>query len=261
MKYLSLIVLLLPALAWGQRFQLAAPHLTVDSVFFRKQAQVELAFDLDGAAIRYTTDGTYPNDTATMYKKPIVFTTSGIIRAKATHPDFLSGNAAEKNVFKINFLPDSIGLQPTPDTLYRGKGAATLFDLRKGDADLKSGRWLGFRTDTVVVETRFKNPVSLKTLQVSSLFDAGAWIFPPSRIEVYGASGKGNWQTVGVWNAREGFRWKDLPSKYDQYQKVIIRPLPVDRLQIRVVPFGRLPDGHPGAGQAAWLFIDEIIFQ
>ncbi|MCC6460521.1 MAG: chitobiase/beta-hexosaminidase C-terminal domain-containing protein [Saprospiraceae bacterium] len=260
MKHLFFILLLLPALAWGQRFQLAAPHLTVDSVFFRKQAQVELAFDLDGSTIRYTTDGTYPNDSAAVYKKAIEVTNSGTVRAKAMHPDFLPGNAAEKTLFKINFLPDSMGLQPAPDSLYKGKGAATLFDLRKGDADLKSGRWLGFRTDTVVVETRCKKPVSLKTLQLSTLFDAGAWIFPPKRIEVYGASGKGNWQTVGVWNAREGFRWKDLPSKYDQFQKVIIRPLPVDRLQIRIVPFGPLPEGHPGAGQAAWLFLDEIIF-
>jgi hexosaminidase len=30
-------------------------------------------------------------------------------------------------------------------------------------------------------------------------------------------------------------------------------------IQVRASNLGRLPDGHPAAGQKAWLFVDEIM--
>lgn len=66
---------------------------------------------------------------------------------------------------------------------------------------------------------------------------------------------------MGRWNARAGTPWKDQPAKYDDYQRVVLRRVKVDRLRIVVVPYGPLPEGHPGAGKPAWLFLDEIVFQ
>jgi hypothetical protein len=34
-----------------------------------------------------------------------------------------------------------------------------------------------------------------------------------------------------------------------------------DTIRIQIIPFGKLPEGHPGAGNPAWLFLDEILFQ
>lgn len=261
MRITGLILMCLPAFLWGQRYQLAAPGINADSVFFFKSTNVQLEFDLDSATILYTTDGALPIGNAPVYKKPFTLTETTTLRAKAVHPEFLPSLFVEKQVFKVPLRPDSVYLQTTPDSAYAGKGAATLFDLQKGEKDLHSGRWLGFKGDTIVLELFFKEPIMSKRLIFSTLFDAGAWVFPPAAVEVLGAETGKDWRPMGVWSARSDTSWKERPARYELFERVVLRPVAVERLRIRIIPFGRLPEGHPGAGRPAWLFLDEIFFQ
>lgn len=261
MRILITILICLPGWALSQRYQLNSPRILADSVFFRQKASVQLEFDLDGAVVSYTADGKIPGKNAPVYQAPFTVDSSATIRAKAEHPEFLTSVMTEKQVFKVSAVPDSVRLLTMPDTAYRGKGAATLFDLQKGGRDLHDGRWLGFRTDSVVVTAQFKQATASRLLLLSTLFDPGAWIFPPRSVEVYGQIGDKPWMPMGRWTARPDTPWKDRPAKYDDYLRVVLRPVKVDRLRIRVIPYGALPEGHPRAGTQAWLFIDEIAFQ
>ncbi|MBK8923068.1 MAG: chitobiase/beta-hexosaminidase C-terminal domain-containing protein [Saprospirales bacterium] len=255
------ILFFFPALAWSQTFPLAAPQVSVDSVFFRKQARVEMAFDLDGAVVHYTINGGFPFDSTPVYQKSLMLGESAVIRAKTAHKEFLPGPMVERQIWRVGFSPDSAKLRTAPDSLYAGRYTATLFDLQKGAMQLKDGRWLGFRGDTIVVEAWFRKTIQAKLVILSTLFDAGAWIFPPARIEVYGASGDKDWQFMGVWVARAESNIKTRQPDYHTFQKVLLRPAPAERFQIRIIPYGPLPDWHVGAGQPAWFFIDEIAFQ
>lgn len=261
MKHLLIVFLLIPAMARSQRFQLAPPQIRVDSFFFRQSARVTMEFDLDGASIHYSTNFQTPTDSTPLYQKPVVLNESATIRARAFHPDYAAGPVAEQHVVKVKLAPDSVVLLTPPDSLYPGKKNTALFDLQKGSRNLKDGAWLGFRADTVVVQAFFKQTVSCRLLQVSTLFDSGAWIFPPARVEVYGASGDKEWQYLGAWMPREGATLQDRPAQYELFEKVVLRPAQVQRLEIRVIPFGPLPQWHAGSGKPAWLFLDEIILQ
>lgn len=252
----------LPAMARSQAYQLATPRIVADSVFFKQSAKVQLELDLENTAINYTLDGELPLENAPVYQKPLVVRQSTTVRGRAMHPDFIPSTFAEKQLFQIVSAPDSVQLNSVPDTTYRGGGQTSLFDLQKGTRDTRDGRWLGFRLDTVVVlEVFFKKPVMNKRLMVSTLFDSNAWIFPPAAIEVLGAEAGKDLKPMGVWSAKTGSEWKDRPARYDLYQRVVLRPVAVDRMLIRIIPFGPLPEGHAGAGQPAWLFLDEIFFQ
>lgn len=261
MKILTIILIIIPALLWGQRYQLNSPRILVDSVFFRQKAKVQLEFDLDSAIISYTADGKIPGKNAPVYKAPFTVDSSAAIRAKSDHPHFLASSMTEKHLFKVSAVPDSFHLLTMPDTAYKGNGAASLFDLQKAGRDLHDGRWLGFRTDSVVVTLQFGQATASRVMLLSTLFDPGAWIFPPRSVEVYGQSGDRPWMPMGRWMAKPDTPWKERPAKYDDYLRVVLRPVKVDRLRIRVIPYGPLPDGHPRAGTQAWLFIDEIAFQ
>lgn len=262
MKQFCFLFLILPAIAWGQRFQLAQPQIRVDSFFFRNSARVAMEFDLDGASIHYSTDFRTPTDSTPLYQKPVVLTESGTVRARAFHPDFAPGQIAEQRAIKVKLVPDSVRLLALPDSLYAGKGKWTLFDLQKAGHNLKDGAWLGFRTnDTVVVQAYFNHPVSCRLLQVSTLFDPGAWVFPPARVEVYGASGDKEWRYLGAWMPRPDDSLQNRPAQYERFEKVVLRPTEVERLEIRLIPYGPLPQWHAGAGKPAWLFLDEILFQ
>ncbi|MCK6694527.1 MAG: chitobiase/beta-hexosaminidase C-terminal domain-containing protein [Thermoanaerobaculia bacterium] len=251
----------MPALLWSQRYQLNSPKILADSVFFRQKVRVQLEFDLDSAVISYTADGKIPGKNAPVYKTPFTVDSSAVIRAKSDHPQFLTSSMAEKHLYKVSAVPDSFRLLTMPDTAYKGNGAASLFDLQKAGRDLHDGRWLGFRTDSVVVTLQFGQATASRVMLLSTLFDPGAWIFPPRSVEVYGQSGDRPWMPMGRWMAKTDTLWKERPVKYDDYLRVVMRPVKVDRLRIRIIPYGPMPDGHPRAGTRAWLFIDEIAFQ
>lgn len=261
MRILLYLFLLLPAFAISQPYQLTAPRIVPESVFFREKTKVQLDFDLEGARILYTTDGKLPGKDALVYKEPFTVDSSAVIRVKSEHPDFMASPPGEKQLIRVSVVPDSFRLLAVPDSTYPGRGAAGLFDLQKGGRDLRDGRWLGFKTDSVVVETQFKQATANRVLLISSLFDPGAWIFPPKSVEVYGQAGDKPWMPMGRWLAKADAPWKDKPARYDDYVRVVLRPVKVDRLRIRIIPHGPLPEGHPGAGQPAWFFVDEIAFQ
>lgn len=262
MKFFVFILAILPGIVWSQAYPLATPRILVDSVFFKQSARLQLELDLDNTVIKYTLDGALPLDNSPVYDKPVSVKQSTMVRAMAMHPDFIPSTFSEKQLFQITAVPDSFSLHAVPDTNYRGRGQVSLFDLQKGTRDIRDGRWLGFRMDSVVVlDVFFKAPVLYKRLMVSTLFDPNAWVFPPAAIEVLGAEAGKDLKPMGVWSAKMGPEWKERPSRYDLYQKVVLRPVAVERLVIRIIPFGPLPEGHSGAGQPAWLFLDEIFFQ
>ncbi len=260
-KRYFLLLLLSPVFVWGQRFELAPPQIQVDSIFFRESAKVTLAFDMENAVIHYTTTGGYPSDDMPSYTKPLIVKESGPVRAKVRHPEFSSSPMIERRLLKASYLPDSVVLRKPADPLYPARQDTSLFDLQKGSRDLKDGRWMGFRGDTVVLEVYFKKPVSCRSLVVSNLVDADYWIFPPARIEVFGATGDKSWQPLGVRTARDIGATTKPQTDYDLFQQVLLRPVEVERFFIRIFPFGNLPAWHSGAGTPAWLFIDEIVFQ
>ncbi len=251
----------LPACLGAQTFQLAAPHIHVDSIFFKSRAVVRLDFDLQGASIHYATTGTFPTNQSPVYRHPLEIDSSTSVRAIARHPDFISSPMAEVQVLKVNFQPDSVQLKTAPDSLYPGGGVAALFDLKNGSRDLKDGQWLGFRQDTVVVEVQFAQPVTCKNVVLSTLFAPESWVFPPARVEVLNLSDDRPPQYMGAWQGPAIDNLRDRPGVGGPFRKVLLRPAAVDRLQIRVIPYAQLPAEHPGAGQPAWLFLNEIVFQ
>ncbi len=261
MKYLLYLWLTFPLLLRGQEYQLAPPKIYADSIFFLQRAQITMAFDLEDASIHFTTDGSMPVRNSPVYEAPFSVTASTTIQAVSSHPHYVISKMASLELVKAGFVPDSTRLLTRPDSSYRGKSPDALFDLQKGSRDLHDGHWLGFRRDTVVMEVDFTKPAQCRQVVVSTLSDPGSWIFPPRSIEVYGMKKGGRWQLLGNWVSRNETTRKNQTANYGLYQAVDLDKTEAERIRVKVVPYGNLPAGHPGAGTPAWLFLDEIIFQ
>ena len=65
-----------------------APSFSLPSGFYIDNPTVIIADILPGSLVRYTTDGSYPNENSTLYTEPIVLTENTVIRAK-TYGDIL----------------------------------------------------------------------------------------------------------------------------------------------------------------------------
>lgn len=143
-----------PAVLLGQSIQLAPPKFTAGDVFFRNKTTVSLEFALENATIHSVFNGK-PTANSPAYTLPFQIDKSLVVRAISCHPDFLASDPIEKYFIAANYLPDSMLLYRPAHEKYPGKGAASLFDLKKGSSNIQDGNWLGFLGNTVIIETFF----------------------------------------------------------------------------------------------------------
>lgn len=257
MQTIRYLFLLLPVWSNAQALRLAPPKIPADHVFFQGKTSVPLEFDLERAVIRYALN-TEPGPLSAEYKQSIEVKQSCTLQAKTFHPDFASSSAVKRQFIRVKYVPSTIRLLTEPNKSYPGKGALSMFDLKKGGGDLHDGNWLGFSGDTVVLEADFKAPVSCKKLLISTLSDLGAWIMPMRAVEVYGKNKSGSWQKIGQ---KTLDTQADTSPNYARFEPVPLDTFKTAHFKIVLTPYGSLPAGHAGAGSQAWLFLDEIVFE
>ncbi|MEO0468279.1 MAG: chitobiase/beta-hexosaminidase C-terminal domain-containing protein [Bacteroidota bacterium] len=242
--------------AGGERIALSQPQVQIDSVFFLWNAQVSIELAEAGVEIRYTTDGSEVEESSPLYKKPLEYTESTLLRAKAWHPNFQSSESITVQIVKLNPLPaeTKLTLSAEPNTNYPAQGAVSLIDGIKGPKSFRAKpAWLGFLEDSLEMTLTLPEPMQLSGLQLSLLEHHGAWIFLPERIEVL-HEGKvlGQWQKAAPTHNK--------PDDF-VFPKIGWPAQKISSLSIRISPLQQIPDWHGGAGKKPWLFIDELIIQ
>ena len=152
MKYIGSFLVLIQSFflsAAQDTFQLAAPFIKHQSVFFKKEASVEIVFAQQGSSIHYTLNGAEPAETDAVYTKPLVikknFTT---VKARVFGKGFLASET-EQAIFIKEGIPVKSIEHPAPDAKYSGEGGQTLNDNKGGILSLQSKTWLGFLMDTI----------------------------------------------------------------------------------------------------------------
>jgi len=87
----------------------------------------------------------------------------------------------------------------------------------------------------------------------------GAWIFLPRWVEFQLSLDGDVWMDGG----------RGEPSQERNPETGVARTLvqvppdigPIRFIKVRGANFGPLPEWHPGAGEAAWLFVDEVVVE
>ena len=133
---------------------------------------------------------------------------------------------------------------------------ASLTDGIHGGRDHRDGRWAGFEFVDLDATLDLGEAVTLQTVSARFLQDANAWILLPRTVAVAWSADGEDWHDV----ATQGH---DVP---DRVQDPVIREFRFDLagtdarfIRLQAANFGPLPDWHPGRGQKAWIFVDEIV--
>jgi arylsulfatase len=150
-----------------------------------------------------------------------------------------------------------VTLMHAPDDRYRGDGAPTLTDGRLGTADFRDGAWLGFSGDDLHATVNLSEPTEIHRVGLDCLRAQGPWIFWPQWVEFAVSDDGSAWDTLGR---------VEIPLVEDRESAVRLVDIefgPRHAMYVRVHAknLGRCPDWHPGAGEEAWLFVDEIVVE
>lgn len=238
---------------------LSKPMLVNEGIL-TEQDLLTLKHTMPGVTIHYTLDGTKPDSVSgIVYHGPIKLDETVKLQAVACKPSWYCSQLLEATVYLQGYKPENATLLAPADKQYRGEGAASLTDGRKGFVDIfKEPSWLGFRENDFVANFDFGNqPPTLQKIVISYGDNLGAYIFPPPEIQVWGGS---TLQTLkllaiekiaepnGYRTAHNGFIPVSLKQSKFQYYKLVAKPI------------GKLPKWHGGKGQKGWFFVDEVFF-
>lgn len=115
--------------------------------------------------------------------------------------------------------------------------------------------WMGFHGEDLDVSIQPPGPLFAKQMSIRFLDQTSNWIFPPKDVVLTYYTDKSN-STI-LENPEINVLSDTFGQKILEYIFEINNEIEI--LKLKAVNIGVCPDDHPGAGDKAWLFIDEII--
>lgn len=244
-----------PKFAENKLFALAPPRVVIDSTIFKNSTTITVYFEVDGAKIHYTTDGSIVEESSTIYEGPLTVSETGKYNFKVFHPDYQSSKQVSTKVVKINqSISDALIISsPQPHSNYKGSGINSLTDLKKGSTQFRNGSfWLGFLSPTTKIQLNFKKGLPISKIVLSTLKDHNSWIFSPKSIAVTSNSKHiGDLKLESPDSAQlTQLEFIEIPLEQGVYSEI--------NLQLTME---NIPEWHQGKGTIPFFFIDEILVE
>ncbi|MBK8362860.1 MAG: family 20 glycosylhydrolase [Bacteroidetes bacterium] len=212
---------------------------------------VELLCNYPNGQIHYTTNMSEPNATSPVYTSKFNFDQSMMLKAA-----LFEGRQMKGNVFSQKYLVNyatgkEVTLKDQPDPEYSKGGAFTLVNGIVGNLPWNGNDWLGFQKTGMDATIDLEIVREITQVNVDVLNDSVSWIYPPASIEVLVSEDNIEFASVGKLNSDEIKKSGRLTSlkfakRSARYVKVI------------ATTKGKIEAGAPGAGNDAWIMVDEI---
>ncbi|HPT01972.1 MAG TPA: alkaline phosphatase family protein [Bacteroidales bacterium] len=229
------------------------PMCSVNNGIYLEPQTAALSSTMENAEIRYTLDGTIPDRKSRKYIEPVILASSVTLTSVA----FSENSRSEPAVIKVNVVKGirDINLAEAPSSKYPGQGAPGLVDGVRGPDDYFDGAWMGFEEKNIDATIDFGKKRDITSIGIEFLQQPKSWIFLPEVIEYYISPDGVNWELTGDLKPADadGSLQSGPVTLKRNFDLIITR-----YLRIKVKNIGACPEGHPGAGQKAWLFISEV---
>ena len=133
---------------------------------------------------------------------------------------------------------------------YPGDGAFTLVNGVQNDKGLgRSKEFLGFEGNDCEALIDLGKEQEISYVKAHIFEQKGSWIYRPSGMQIMTSADGVNFSGIACSNPQITDReaWCEF-----------LQPVKARFIKILISNYGMIPDGQPGAGHKAWLFVDEI---
>ena len=190
------------------------------------------------------------------YKSPLLVKSTQLVAAISMVNGKPVSNPISQNILFNKATGKKITMTTPPSPTYKGDGAFTLVNGVQNDKGLqKSKEFLGFSgTDCeAVIDLGKENKISL--VIVHAFQENGSWIHRPLTTEVFISNDGTNFTSAGLTD----YFIEPKSKTGNGTMKVTLNPASSARyVKVVVKNWGIIPEGNAGAGEKAWLFVDEI---
>ena len=209
---------------------------------------------IDNAAVYYTLDGTEPTESSVRYEGKFTIRESSELKAAAIRRGVKSKLLSEKIAFsKSSYMPAE--LLTTPATNYGFNGADLLVDgLHGTSTNYRTGRWIGFQGEDLIVVIDLLQPTEITSAEIRNAVVTGDWIFDTSGITIESSMDNQSFTTVISETVidEKSEHWSDIST-----HSLLFEPVTARYFKVTVRP-SVMPAWHPGSGNRAFIFTDEI---
>ena len=237
--------------------KISNPTIMQDSSIFSSHLTVKLKHLLKGVEIKYTTDGSEPDSLKSKdYTNTILLTENVVLKIKAFKPGWISSDVVQRTFYKSGIQPDTIYLVSNPHQKYQNDGAKTLVNFQLGESNTSNGEWLAYREYNMEFVVGFNQIKPLKSAYLNAFIDIGAYIFPVKWMKVEGSNDGKNFENIAEAKFPEAD--KSDPRGAKSFSCDFPEGTAFKYYKFTVANWNKLPPWHPGKGEPAWIFVDEL---
>ena len=236
---------------WGLYKDLPQVYFEPKEMAFSDHLRLTLHTDDPEATIYFTKDGTLPTMESSRYSGPVELFETTEVRAFAVSPGGTAGFNKSQLYNKARF---KVLLEHAPDIRFTAGGSLILSDGIRGGVQYDNNRWLGFEGEDLEAVIDLGSPTNISQLTLHFLEDHDQSIYPPQYVDVMVSSNLKTWQRIRRLRAEETPE-VSTPQVVDMAMN---RSMNNVRFFKIVGKNQKVPEGYPGAGDPAWIFIDEI---
>lgn len=208
--------------------------------------------------IHYTLDGSEPTGNSEIYTQPLKIDKTATIRAAIFTNGIMNETFSEKTIVFHKALGAQVDYKNEPSFKYSGSGNRTLVDGLKGSTNHRDGMWQGFQGDDLEITIDLGKVQEISSVTGSFFQRERSWIFLPTSMEVMiSEDGENYSEAFTVRNEidpkTEGAFTHDLNVSFPGQKARYIK--------LKAKNLGTCPSWHRGAGDDAWLFVDEVVVE
>ena len=258
-----------PAITWvyereeteADILQLNLPRLDNVSNIFMDSLILELGHPIRDVEIRYTLDGTAPNQEHSPRFVPsqTVLKEGMEIRAKAYKEGWLPSEVVAFDVYRNKNQPDSVIVLQPFNQVHPAAGALTFFDKELGTFNANSpawaNNWAGFRNNPMEVLLEYREKTLISSVSLRILVESSNVIFPPSSIEIWAGEDPSSLTLVGKMNPKQPTESK---NPYIELVDCEFKPVECKYLKVVARPVAKIAAWSGAKGGRGMLLVDEL---
>jgi hexosaminidase len=213
-----------------------------------------------GTEIRYSMDKNDPTNESAAYTGPIAISSDVTIHALAFKDGKPRGKTSIIPVVYHKALGKNFSWNSEPSYKYKGSGNNALLDGLRGSIRHNDGKWVGFEGNNLDIVVDLGDMMEVSSIEAYFLHDQKRWIFAPDEVSFYfSLDGK---EYTNFTHDLRGFDKKTPdPVILKGFNAELGGPVKTRYVRVLAVNQGICPAWHPGAGNKAWIFADEIVIK
>ncbi|WP_247980420.1 family 20 glycosylhydrolase [Maribellus sp. YY47] len=227
-------------------------HITPQST--NGKLLVDLSTEILDAEVYYTLDGSTPTLESKKYTGPVEIESSVILKASTAENHQIKGyQPAEQKFVMHQAIGQAVNYTNPVSKYYQADGPNSLTDGVRGTENVGKF-WHGFSGEDLVATIDLGEMKSIKSIALGCLQKYRDWIFLPGAVSFEVSADGKEFHPVGTIknpvDRNTEVAQFDFSTSFAEQQVRAVRIVAKSSL---------CPEGHPGAGKAAWIFSDEVI--